>query len=254
MKIVYHPDFLQIYTRDPAAAPGRLEPILEELLKENFEIIEAYPAGWDDLLRVHTERHIQSVAHRGLYNIAALAAGGAMLAAETGLKEPCFAVIRPPGHHASSDSAWGFCFFNNMAVAIEYLRASGKISSAFILDFDLHYGDGTVNILGNRENITIFNPEARSRKDYIASVERALHQVSPDIIGVSAGFDNHVDDWGGLLTTEDYYTMGRLVFERSKEVGCGCFGILEGGYNHQVLGKNVRAFVRGLGGLPPLSS
>ena len=81
-------------------------------------------------------------------------------------------------------------------------------------------------------------------------VERTLANVSFDIIGVSAGFDNHRDDWGGLLATEDYETMGRMVRQAAERNQAGCFGILEGGYNHAVLGRNVRAFLRGMGGDP----
>ncbi|HDL90361.1 MAG TPA: histone deacetylase family protein [Thermodesulforhabdus norvegica] len=248
MKVVLHNDFLQTYTNDPAAAPGRLEPIFEAVRREGFDTEEALPAGYDDILRVHTERHIQSVTRQGLYNIAALAAGGAIQAAEIGLEEPCFAVIRPPGHHASADSSWGFCFFNNMAVALEYLRAEGKIKSAYVLDFDLHFGDGTVNILQPKGYVTIFNPDASTRKQYLESVEKSLSGVEVDIIGISAGFDNHVQDWGGLLETEDYHSIGLMVHKRCQEVGCGCFAVLEGGYNHSVLAQNVVAFIKGLNG------
>ena len=71
--------------------------------------------------------HIQQVENQGLYEIAALAAGGAIQAAQMGLAEPCFGLIRPPGHHASAASAWGFCYFNIMAVALETLRRQDKI-------------------------------------------------------------------------------------------------------------------------------
>ena len=81
------------------------------------------PASKEDILRVHTDEHVKSVEREGVYEIAALAAGGAIKAAQIGLTEPCFAVIRPPGHHASADSAWGFCYFNNMAIALEKLKA-----------------------------------------------------------------------------------------------------------------------------------
>lgn len=249
MKIVTHQDFLKPYTRDPAAAAGRLEPILEELKKDGHEFIEALPAGWDDIARVHTKDHMERITRHGLYNISALAAGGAIQAAEIGLIEPAFAVIRPPGHHASSDSSWGFCFFNNIAIAVEYLKQNGKIKSAHILDFDLHYGDGTVNILGHKDYVTIHNPEASTREAYLSSVKSQLWNVTPDVIAVSAGFDNHVQDWGGLLTTEDYYEMGRMVFTRAKELGAGVFAVLEGGYNHAVLGVNARAFAQGLCGM-----
>ena len=67
-----------------------------------------------------------------------------------------------------------------------------------------------------------------------------------DIIGVSAGFDNHAEDWGGLLSTSDYTEIGRIVREASKSNGGGCFAILEGGYNHSVLGQNVMAFIEGM--------
>jgi acetoin utilization deacetylase AcuC-like enzyme len=69
-----------------------------------------------------------------------------------------------------------------------------------------------------------------------------------DMIGLSAGFDNHVDDWGGLLNTEDYRDIGRMVREAADRRGAGCFGILEGGYNHAVLGRNVMALIEGLAG------
>ncbi len=118
-----------------------------------------------------------------------------------------------------------------------------------MLDFDLHFGDGTVNILEPKGYVTIFNPDATNRKEYLESIKRSLESVSPDIIGVSAGFDNHVKDWGGLLETEDYYEIGRMIYEKTQKLGCGSFGVLEGGYNFDVLPINVVAFVKGLGGM-----
>jgi acetoin utilization deacetylase AcuC-like enzyme len=167
----------------------------------------------------------------------------------TGLSEPSFALIRPPGHHASADSSWGFCYFNNMAIALDHLKRNRLIDKAYVLDFDLHFGDGNVNILQDKGYVSILNPESHNRKDYLAEVQEGLDQARVDIIGVSAGFDHHVQDWGGLLETDDYQAMGRMVLEASRRMGAGCFGILEGGYNHQVLGQNVRAFLRGLQGL-----
>ena len=203
----------------------------------------------EDILAVHTKSHVQGVEREGVYNIAALAAGAALQAAVTGLGEPSFGLIRPPGHHASADYHWGFCYFNNMAIAMEYLRSKGHINTAHILDFDLHYGDGTVNILGAKGYVSIHNPDESDRKHYLTEVAARLDSLQVDIIGVSAGFDNHVEDWGSVLHTEDYQEMGRMVSATCKKLGIGCFGLLEGGYNHGVLGRNVLAFLRGLQGL-----
>lgn len=245
MKVVYHEDYNEVYSTDPASAPGRIQAV-EMALRGKVTFVEPVAATQEDILKIHTPDHVRSVEREGVYEIAALAAGGAIKAAQIGLTEACFAVIRPPGHHASSGSAWGFCYFNNMAIALEKLRREGKIKTAFILDFDLHYGDGNVNILGDKGYVTIYNPASSNRNEYLKNVQDALAQTPADMIAVSAGFDNHEADWGGLLKTEDYKYMGKLVKETAQRNKGGCFGILEGGYNHNVLGKNVLAFVQGL--------
>lgn len=248
MKVFTHNDFLDVYVSDPAASKGRIEAILNEI-KDEVVLEEAYPAGEDDILAVHSRSHVQSVERARLYNIAALAAGAAIQAAVAGLDEPAFGLVRPPGHHASSDYAWGFCYFNNMAIALEHLKAKSHIRKAHVLDFDLHYGDGTVNILGGKGYVSIHNPDAIDRKSYLLEVASQLDSIDADIIGVSAGFDNHIEDWGHTLHTEDYQEMGRMVHSTCRHLKIGCFGLLEGGYNHGVLGKNVRAFLRGLQGI-----
>lgn len=247
MNVVFHERFHEVYTSDPAAAPGRIAAVVTAL-QGRVDFVPAKPAEDADILAVHEPSHVEDVKREGVYEIAALAAGGAAQAAEQGLIEPCFALIRPPGHHASAGSAWGFCYFNNMAVALDRLRRKGSITNAFVLDFDLHFGDGTVNILGPKGYATIFNPSSAERQEYVRSVEESLATQAWDIIGVSAGFDNHVADWGGLLATDDYRAMGRLVRRAAQRSKGGCFAILEGGYNHQVLGGNVLAFIEGMEG------
>lgn len=121
MKVIFHEDFYQVYTSDPAAAPGRMEAIVDEI-GEIAEFVSAREATEAEILAVHTPGHLQYVRSAGLYTISALAAGGAVLAADIGLTEPCFGLIRPPGHHASADSCWGFCYFNNMSIALEALK------------------------------------------------------------------------------------------------------------------------------------
>jgi len=247
MIVYFHPQFYEDYTSDPAAEPGRMEAITEAITPF-VKIVSCGPASEDDLLAAHAKTHIEQVRRLGLYEIAALAAGGAIQAAQTGMGEPSFGLIRPPGHHASANSCWGFCYFNNMAVSLYHLRAKNHIAQAFVLDFDLHHGDGNVNILGKETWVDILNPESDQRESYLEEVSDALAATQADVIAVSAGFDHHVNDWGGLLYTADYKIMGKWVREAALRNGGGCYGLLEGGYNHRVLGENVLAFLEGLRG------
>lgn len=246
MKVIFHEDFYQHYTGDPAAAPGRMESIVQTI-EPYVEIVPAKPASREEIAAVHDDRHIQEVIDQGLYDIAALAAGGAVQSAQIGLSNPCFGVIRPPGHHASATSSWGFCYFNNMAVALVAMHRRKKIESACVLDFDLHFGDGTVNILGQKSWVSVVNINEHTRSRYLQKVAASMKNCRADLIGISAGFDNHADDWGGLLMTEDYEEIGQLVRSTADGNGGGCFAILEGGYNHGVLGQNVLALIEGMG-------
>jgi acetoin utilization deacetylase AcuC-like enzyme len=245
MKVFFHDDFYQVYTHDPAAEPGRMEAVMD-VIGPRVEIVMAKPASEEDILAIHSMDRVESVRLGGLYPIAALAAGGAIQAASLGLSEPCFGLIRPPGHHASSGSAWGFCYFNNMAIALEHLRREEKIRGAYVLDIDLHYGDGTVNILGSCDWATVHNVMSQERAAYMDEVGREMDRCKVDLIGVSAGFDNHELDWGGTLRTDDYREIGRLVRSAAQRSKGGCFAVLEGGYNHRVLGHNVMALIEGL--------
>jgi acetoin utilization deacetylase AcuC-like enzyme len=245
MKVVFHEEFYRVYTSDPAAAPGRLEPVIQAI-EATVDFIEAQPATVEQLEYVHEKCHIERIQRMDLFDIASLAAGGAILAATIGMTEPCFGLVRPPGHHASAGSCWGFCYFNNIAVALEVLKRRGAIQSAFVLDFDLHFGDGTVNILGNRSYAAIHNVEGSTRKAFLDEISTRLAVCSADIIGISAGFDNHREDWGGLLETEDYRKIGQMVRKTARRNDGGCFAVLEGGYNRGVLGDNVLALIEGL--------
>ena len=100
MKVVFHDDFYKVYTTDPAASAGRMEAIMA-VIESHVDILTARPAKQKDILKAHTQAHIENIRRAGLYNIAALAAGGAIQTAVLGLDEPAFGLIRPPGHHAS---------------------------------------------------------------------------------------------------------------------------------------------------------
>jgi acetoin utilization deacetylase AcuC-like enzyme len=249
MKIIFHERFYEVYSSDPAAAAGRMESITK-VVEGQYEFIPPDPATDEDLKRVHTEVHIQRTkSSRQIYEIGLLAAGGAILAAEMAWQgEPSFGLIRPPGHHASPDSCWGFCYFNNMAVGIQSLIAKGKVEKAFILDFDLHFGDGTDCFFKANQNVVYFHPPGAHGRDCVRAIQNRLeHAERFDILGVSAGFDRHVDDWGGLLETADYGKIGALIKSCSRRICQGRrFALLEGGYNHTVLGQNVESFLSGL--------
>jgi len=254
MKIVFHEKYYNSdYAWDPAASAGRLEGIMK-VISENkeYEIITPNPASDEDILRAHTKRHLQNIKNNPLlYELASLAAGGAILAAEEGFEgNPTFAVIRPPGHHSSKDSCWGFCYLNNMSISLLKLFSEGKIKSAFILDFDLHFGDGNVNILTNRNDdfrVKILNPDSSGRTAYIKEVEDYIQNLKDiDIFVASAGFDQGIDDWGHLLYPEDYTELGKLMKKYSKNLCEGRrYALLEGGYNHSVLPNNVDSFCQG---------
>ena len=251
MKVIFHPRFYEVYTHDPAAAPGRMETIVKALEKD-FEFVEPEPATERDLERIHGRQHIQYVKRELMvYEIGCLAAGGAILAGEMAFDgKPAFGLIRPPGHHASPHSCWGFCYFNNIAIAIKRLISENKIKNALILDFDLHYGDGTANTFSGSKEATYHHPEGANREIFMNDLQQSLQKEKGyDIIAISAGFDRHEEDWGGLLKTEDYFSIGKWTKEFSIENCNGRrFGVLEGGYNHSVLGRNVRSFLQGFRG------
>jgi acetoin utilization deacetylase AcuC-like enzyme len=249
MKVVFDEAYREVYSSDPASMPGRMESIYEELLCE-FDFVKPEPATREDLRVVHGENHIRSVKrNRLIYEVAVLAVGGSLRAAEIAMRgEPAFGLIRPPGHHASKDSSWGFCYFNNIAISIEKLRRREDISKALVVDIDLHYGDGTANIFAESPDVSYFHVEGESRQRYLDNLKGYLGaQDDCDILAVSAGFDRHVQDWGGLLRTEDYLSIGRIIKEYAeRECNGKRYAVLEGGYNLTVLGKNVKSLLVGM--------
>jgi acetoin utilization deacetylase AcuC-like enzyme len=259
VKVVTHPQMKESYDNTPAGAPGRLDNAFETLESySHYKFIEARPATKEQILRAHDSHILMEVKHDSefgrsklLADMAALAAGGSVQTARIALNgEPAFGLVRPPGHHASRDGYWGFCYYNNVCISLLDILSDRTIESAYILDFDLHEGDGNINILGHRKGITIHNPRGHGDASYLGDVKQSL-KASPeaDIIVASAGFDQYEKCWGSNLTTNAFREIGRLMFEFAEEKCDGRrYGILEGGYNHEDLGINIHAFCEGLKG------
>ena len=248
MKIVFHEDFLKSYTGDPAAAYGRLDQALTRA-KELYPLIAPSPCPQEELQRVHTPTHITHVrSNRSVYPVALLAAGAAVEASRLAMAgEPAFALCRPPGHHASPGSCWGFCYFNNVAVAVQGLLAREEVGKVLIVDFDLHYGDGTANIFAGEPAVTYLHVQGPNRGAFLGHLQGFLQDEQADIVAVSAGFDRHAQDWGGLLTTRDYGEIGRILGNFARKHCDGrIFAALEGGYNPSSLGESVAAFCQGV--------
>jgi len=250
MTIVYDERFTDsTYADDNAALPGRMEAAMSGLTDGIAEIIPALPASLRQLSLAHGKEYIDGIiTDRKRFAMASLAAGGAILAAATAMKRrPAFACIRPPGHHASADGAWGHCTFNNLAIALLDLREKKYIGRAFVLDIDAHTGDGTRTILKNWAGTEVFNPYAESAPEYLHSIEKRLDEIQcTDIIAVSAGFDAYVLDVGRKLETVDFEAIGKLVKKAALRLCEGRrFAVLEGGYYLADLGLNIRSFCRG---------
>lgn len=207
------------------------------------EFVEPVPVSLADLLLCHSPSLIESVqAHQEVFQIATLAAGGAVKAAEICLERPSFALIRPPGHHAGINFNGGFCFFNNIAIALRKLFASRIVNRALIVDIDLHYGNGTSDIFANDPGVVFRNIAGGSRDDFFRQLDGAIEDAADfDIVACSAGFDTYIRDWGQLLLTSDFKTIGTRLATCHKRV----FSALEGGYYLQDLGRNVRAYLEG---------
>jgi acetoin utilization deacetylase AcuC-like enzyme len=157
VKIVYSKKYEERYPANPVENPDRVRLPAIELRKAGYEFIEPEPCSLADISRVHGKEHIDRVRGSGHFEAASIAASGAIRAAELAMQgEPAFALVRPPGHHAAANRAWGMCYFNNMAIAVKRIRP--RAQKVLIIDIDLHFGDGTVSIFRGDHDVKIVNP------------------------------------------------------------------------------------------------
>jgi acetoin utilization deacetylase AcuC-like enzyme len=210
---------------------------------------------------------------------AQFAAGASVRAVEAVMDEQidnAFCAVRPPGHHAESISGMGFCIYNSIALAAERALSLGAERIA-ILDFDVHHGNGTTEIFQNRPEVMVCSsfqyPFYPGRYDDIdrkhivltplaagtasaafkTAIERdwlpALQSHQPDIILVSAGFDDHREDPLGslMLEDEDYLWLTQLIANSAEQLCNGkIVSMLEGGYHLDALARSVKLHLSAL--------
>ncbi len=238
------------------------------------ELREQEDAGGSEHIHVDPDtamnRHTWAAALRAAG--AALAAVDAVMAGEL---ENAFCAVRPPGHHACRSQAMGFCFFNNVAVAARYALEMHGLQRVAVVDFDVHHGNGTEDILAGdprvlmasfyqhpfypyrddkppAENMVNIPVPAYTRgMDIREVVEHAwiprLEAFRPEMIFISAGFDAHrEDDLGqlGLVEADYAWITGRLRDVARRHAQGRIVSCLEGGYNLDALGRSVVAHVR----------
>jgi len=296
MTLVYHPRYHEHrQTIGHPESPERLDAIVARLKLENLwkDVLTPEPIDRKLLEKVHTPEYIDSVKDFGegymdpdtyvrpqTYEIALLAAGGTVLAAEKALEtgKPAFALVRPPGHHAGSYHGGGFCYFNNAALAAEELRR--KVDRVAIVDYDLHHGNGTHDIFYSRDdvlyisthqsgifpgtgyiedlgdgkgegyNICIPLPGGSGDATFELFVKKILSPVlmkyRPGAIIVSLGADAHyMDPLGGLaLTSPGFISISDELLALSRKLCGGAIAFtLEGGYNVKALAEVVAGTV-----------
>lgn len=286
--------------------PERLIVVDKAVKKSGLTFVtadEIMPANEKDLLLAHTQEHIDHVSNsiptgRSLNFLdadtvvcsdskdAALHAVGAVLhgtkAVIEGKDKNAFCAVRPPGHHAHKNSASGFCLFNNVAIgALAALQYHG-LKRVAILDYDVHHGNGTQDIVKDNSNIffastyqyplddtstaedalqtginqNILNkafPADTSGKEIVgiwkSEILPKIRTFSPEMIFVSAGFDGHCDDPLAQLcfTNDDYTDLMSAIVDLAEEQCQGrLVAVLEGGYNLDVLPHSVLACLKAM--------
>lgn len=304
---IYHPDYLY-HDTGPGhpERPDRLTACIAELQRSDVwgklhyirptpvsieQISYAHNPGYSDYIRKHCELGIPTTYDTNVvyesFEIALLSTGGVLCAAKavaTKQVKNAFALVRPPGHHATPGQSMGFCLFNNIAITARYLQYEHGVGKVAIIDWDVHHGNGTQDIFYEDESVFFFSihqsplypgtgsqyekgsgkargttvnvpvPAGSGDDEYIYVFEDilipALQRFSPEFILISAGFDAHyLDPLSQVnITAEGFATLTDLVLETADDIASGnVVSALEGGYSLEGLSESVVAHVERLG-------
>ena len=296
--LVTHEECLQHLT--PPGHPeqvARLEYILEALKDINLLRVSAPMAADDDILRIHPREHInylqEAVPENGFKSLdgdthissgsltaAYRAAGGVLRAIDlvlSGEAKNAFVAVRPPGHHAETQTSMGFCLFGNIALGVKHALDFHGLKKVAVIDFDVHHGNGTQEILWDESRCLTFTSQQiplwpgtgteeeqghynnivniplppgstgeLMRQKYEALVFPVLQKFEPDLILISAGFDAHEADPLAELnwSTADFSWLTERLCEIAEECCEGrLVSTLEGGYDLKALADSVKAHV-----------
>lgn len=311
--VVFSPKY---YEHDPGKdhpeSAKRLEAIIRELKtgwlshRRDIQFVGPFRASVEDIELVHGIEYIrlvEAVCNSGgglldledtvvspqSYEVALYAVGGAIRSVDLVINENyqnAFALVRPPGHHASRFRACGFCVFNNVAIAAEYLRRRCKLKRIAIVDIDAHHGNGTQEAFYSTDQILYISlhedptgfpgtgfpeevgegeglgftvnipfPYETSDPVYLRAVkeivEPVICQYKPQFILISAGLDgHHSDPIGNLsLSTACYSDIFRTIMGLAKQLCEGkLVSVLEGGYNVSYVGKACASAIAEMSG------
>jgi len=279
----YHPE-----------CPQRLQAVLKGIkdadLLPDLTVFSAVPADMAWIETVHTKEYIQRFKTKCLageptldcadnkmcketYEIAMLAAGGIIDTVRRVMEKEldnAFCAVRPPGHHAETDKAMGFCYFSNVAIAARYLQSKWELGQVLIIDFDAHHGNGTQHIFESDPSVIYYSIHQHpsfaypgtgrefetgtgkgtgsvknspslpgtSDEDWTHLVERDLLPIfdkfDPEFILVSTGFDAHADDEMSnvKISTQWYTWIIKLIMDLAiKHTGGKLVSVLEGSLN-----------------------
>ena len=299
--LVYHENYLKHDTGFHPETAERLIHIMRKLeeagITEKIKRITPKKASKEQIMYVHTGDYIEKVEAickesggmldpdtplcRDTYEIALLSAGGVIKAVDEVMDNSnqlkhIFALIRPPGHHATRNRGMGFCIFNNIAIAAQHLKGKYGVKRILIVDWDVHHGNGTQELFYDDPSVLYFSthqyphypgtgwidevgkgegegftvniplPAATDDAGYLYAIKNILVPIaidfSPEFVLVSAGFDAHIADYLAAMKVKSsgFGLFTDVIKEIAKKNSKGRIVMaLEGGYNLEAIAESA---------------